>query len=413
MRKIMAVNAGSSSLKFQLLEMPEEKLIISGLVERIGASNGLGAYSFKIDGKKVLEGEEAVPDHAKAVEIVLDGMMKLKVINSFDEISGVGHRVVQGGPYFDGSCLVTKDVKDKIAELIPLAPLHNRPHLIGIEAFEKILPNVPNVVVFDTAFHQTMPEECYLYGTPYEWYTDYKVRKYGAHGTSHQYVAGEVAKCMGKDLKDLKVITCHIGNGASLTAVKDGKCLDTSMGLTPLDGFPMGTRSGHMDPTVLRYMHDQVGYDFDELITILNYKSGYLGISQYSHDSRDLENAMNKGMKPDATPEEKELGRKCKLAFDVQIKRICDYIGSYYVLMGGCDAMVFTAGIGENCQYLREQICTRCEVLGVKIDNKLNWDNSIRGKVTKLSTDDSKIAIYVIPTNEELVIARDVMRLTK
>ena len=413
MRKIMAVNAGSSSLKFQLLEMPEEKLIISGIVEKVGATTEIGEYSFKINGEKVLTGKEEIKDHARAVEIVLAGLMKLNVIKSFDEISGVGHRVVQGGPYFSGSCLVTEDVKKKIEELIPLAPLHNRPHLIGIEAFEKILPNVPNVVVFDTAFHQTMDELSYLYGTPYEWYTDYKVRKYGAHGTSHEYVAKTLAEVMGCDLKDLKVITCHIGNGASLTAIKDGKCVDTSMGLTPLDGFPMGTRSGHMDPTVLRYMHDQKGYDFDELITILNHKSGYLGVSGVSHDSRALEQAMKDAEKPDATKEEKEKGRRCKLAYDLQIKRICDYIGAYYLLMEGCDAMVFTAGIGENSSYLREGICKRCKVLGLELDEKINKDPSIRGKIQKISTDKSKIAVYIIPTNEELVIARDVMRLTK
>ena len=413
MRKIMAVNAGSSSLKFQLLEMPEEKLVVSGIVEKVGATTEIGEYSFKINVKKVLEGKEEVKDHARAVEIVLEGLMKLKVIDSFDEISGIGHRVVQGGPYFSGSCLVTEDVKAKIAELIPLAPLHNKPHLIGIEAFEKILPNVPNVVVFDTAFHQTMDELSYLYGTPYEWYTDYKVRKYGAHGTSHQYVANTLAETIGKDVKDLKIITCHIGNGASLTAVKGGKCVDTSMGLTPLDGFPMGTRSGHMDPTVLRYMHDQKGYSFDELITILNYKSGYLGISGVSHDSRMLEECMKKGSEPNATKEDKEKARRCKLAYDVQIKRIVDYVAAYYVLMEGCDAIVFTAGIGENSAYLRSGICKRVKVLGVEIDEKLNADPSIRGKIQKISTDKSKVLVYIIPTNEELVIARDVMRLTK
>ena len=409
MRKIMAVNAGSSSLKFQLLEMPAEKLIVSGLVERIKTEQG--HYVFKVNGEKVIDRSLPIMDHAKAVELVLEGLIEKHFVESLDEISGVGHRIVQGGPYFSGSCLVTPEVKEKIRELIPLAPLHNGPHLVGIEAFEKVLPGVPNVVVFDTAFHQTMPEECFLYGTPYEWYTDYKVRKYGAHGTSHQYVAGELARLAGKDIKDLKIITCHLGNGASLTAVKDGKCLDTSMGLTPLDGFPMGTRSGNMDPTVLSYMADKKGYTLKELIYILNNESGYKGISGFSHDSRDLDDAIEKAKNPKATPEEKERGRRAWTALNLQYKRIADYIGSYYVLMGGVDAIVFTAGIGENSPLCRSEICKRVKVLGVEIDEELN--KKIHGDVCKLSTDKSKVLVYVIPTNEELVIARDVMRLTK
>lgn len=412
MRKIMAVNAGSSSLKFQLLEMPAEKLIVSGIVERIKTDKG--AYSFKANGKKVIDRKDLpIKDHAQAVQLVLDGLLEMKFVENLDEISGVGHRVVQGGSYFSDSCVVTPEVKEKIRELCDLAPLHNPAHIIGIEAFEKVLPGVPNVVVFDTSFHQTMPEEVFLYGTPYSWYTDYKVRKYGAHGTSHQYVANEVAKVIGKPVEDLKIITCHLGNGASLTAVKNGKCLDTTMGLTPLDGFPMGTRSGHMDPTVLSYMADQTGKDLKELIRICNNESGYLGISGYSHDSRDLDDAIQAANKPNATKEEIELGKRCKLALDVQYKRIADYIGSFYVEMSGVDVIVFTAGIGENSAYCREHICKRIAVLGVEIDNELNYDNAIRGKVTKLSTPNSKVLVYVVPTNEELVIARDVMRLTK
>lgn len=411
MRKIMAVNAGSSSLKFQLLEMPAEKLIVSGLVERIKTDKG--HYVFKANGEKVIDRSLPIKDHAQAVELVLNGLIEKNFVESLDEISGVGHRVVQGGAYFSDSCIVTKDVKQKIEELCDLAPLHNPAHIIGIEAFEKVLPNVPNVVVFDTSFHQTMPEEVFLYGTPYSWYTDYKVRKYGAHGTSHKYVAYEVAKEMGKPVEDLKIITCHLGNGASLTAVKDGKCLDTTMGLTPLDGFPMGTRSGHMDPTVLSYMQDQTGWDLKTIIKKLNNESGYLGMSGYSHDSRDLDDAIAAANKEGATESEKALGARCKLALDVQYKRIADYIGSFYVEMSGVDVIVFTAGIGENSPYCREQICKRVAVLGVEIDNELNYDNSIRGKVTKLSTPNSKVAVYILPTNEELVIARDVMRLTK
>ena len=412
MSKIMAVNAGSSSLKFQLLEMPEEKLICSGLVERI-QPNCMSHYFFKMDGKVVLDREVPVPNHAVAVQLVLDGIKELNIVDSLDEISGVGHRIVQGGPYFSDSVIINKDVKDKIKELIPLAPLHNPAHITGIEAFEEVLPNVVNVAVFDTAFHQTMPIENFLYGTPYEWYTENKVRKYGAHGTSHAYVAKVYGETVNKPLEGTKVITCHIGNGASITAVKDGKCLDTTMGLTPLDGFPMGTRSGHMDPTVISYIAGERNMDLKSIINALNKESGYKGISGLSHDSRDLEKAIEVGSKPDATDAEKELARRCRLAFDVQFKRICDYIGSYYVLMGGCDAIIFTAGIDENSSYLREKVCDRLAALGVKINKELNNDNSIRGKITNISADDAKVQTWIIPTNEELVIARDVVRLTK
>lgn len=402
MRKIMAVNAGSSSLKFQLLEMPAEKLIVSGNVESIGF-NGKGHVTFKVDGKKIIDKDVKADDHAEAVEIVLNGLIEKNLIKSFDEISGVGHRIVQGGPYFTGSCVATEDVINKIEELIPLAPLHNGAHLTGIRAFQKVLKDVPNVVVFDTSFHQTMPETSYLYGTPLEWATKYKCRKYGAHGTSHEYVAHECAKMMNKPIEDLKIITCHIGNGASITAVKGGKCIDTSMGLTPLDGFPMGTRSGNLDPTVVEYMCGQLGVDVHEIIRILNKESGYLGISGVSNDSRLLEEGLDS--------EDKEKARRCKLAFDLQFKRVCDYIGSYYVLMEGADAIVFTAGIGENSAYFRKNICDRLKVLGVEIDDKENTSDNKDPR--EISTPNSKIKLFVIPTNEELVIARDVMRLTK
>ncbi len=343
-------------------------------------------------------------------DLVLKGLQTLKIVESLDEISGVGHRVVQGGPYFSDSAVVNEDVKAKIEELIPLAPLHNPAHLVGINAFEKALPGVLNVVVFDTAFHQTMPEENFLYGTPYEWYTENKVRKYGAHGTSHDYVSKVYLEVTNTEAVGSKIITCHIGNGASITAVKDGKCLDTTMGLTPLDGFPMGTRSGHMDPTVISYIAGQRNLKLDEIINILNKKSGYLGMSGLSHDSRDLETAIAAGTKADATEAEKSLAERCHMAFEVQFKRIVDYIASFYVLMGGCDGIVFTAGIGENSSYLREHVCNRLAALGVKIDPELN---KLRGNIQKISTPDSKINVYVIPTNEELVIARDVVRLSK
>lgn len=408
MQKIMAVNAGSSSLKFQLLEMPAENLIVSGLVENIGP-NEMGHVTFKVNGEKIIDKDEKVLDHEVAVKIVLDGLLEKKLIKSFDEITGVGHRVVQGGSYFSDSCLVDEDVLAKIEELIPLAPLHNGPHLVGIRAFQSVLKDVPNVVVFDTSFHQTMPETSYLYGVPYEWMTDYKVRKYGAHGTSHKYVANECARFLGKDVKDLKIVTCHLGNGASLTAVKDGKCLDTTMGLTPLDGFPMGTRSGSLDPTVIQYMNKQTGMSIDEIINALNKKSGYLGISGVSNDSRRVEAKLN--VPENASEEEKEVSRRCHLAFDLQYKRIADYIGSFYVLMEGIDAIVFTAGIGENSDYCREKICERLKVLGVELNKSVN--NGLRGKEALISSENSKIKVCVIPTNEELVIARDVVRLTK
>lgn len=410
MSKIMAVNAGSSSLKFQLLEMPEEKLIVSGLVEKIGTVE-VGHVTFKVNGEKIIDEDVEVKDHAKAVQIVLDGLLEKKLINSLDEIGGVGHRIVQGGPYFNDSCLITPESKAKIKELCPLAPLHNPAHLVGIDAFEEVLEGVPNVAVFDTSFHQTMPETSYLYGVPYEWYTNYKVRKYGAHGTSHQYVSKKCAELMGKPYEDLKIVTCHLGNGASLAAVQNGKCVDTTMGLTPLDGFPMGTRSGSLDPTVVEYMCVNTGMTVEEVLVALNRKSGYLGISGVSNDSRTVEAGLV--CAPDATDEQKEVARRCKLAFDLQYKRICDYIGSYYVLMEGIDAIVFTAGIGENSDYCREHVCERLKVLGVEIDKQVNSAKSTRGNETLISTPNSKIKVYVIPTNEELCIARDVIRLTK
>ena len=393
--KIMSVNAGSSSLKFKMYEMPEEKVITEGIVERIGLEDAY--FTIKINGEKQ---KEVLPikDHSVTVQKLLDELIKRGIVKSLDEIQGIGHRIVQGGWYFDDSVLIDQSVIDKIDELCALAPLHNRPHLIGIDAFKKVLPAVPNVAVFDTSFHQTMTEDAFMYAVPYEWYTEQKVRKYGAHGTSHKYVAYRCAELMGKDIKDLKIITCHLGNGASISAVKGGKCIDTSMGLTPLEGIPMGTRSGNLDPTVLSYMAEKKGYGLDELITILNKKSGYLGVSGVSNDSRDLEEAMDKG------------NERAKLALDIQYKRIADYIGSYYVYMGGVDAIVFTAGIGENCARCREQVIERVSVLGAKLDLEAN---NVRGVEKEISAKDSKVKVYLIPREEELMIARDVMRIAK
>ena len=398
MAKIMAVNAGSSSIKFQLLEMPEEKVIASGVMERIGLAEGI--FTLKYNGKKE-ETNPVLPTHAEGVQLLLETLLDKGIVKSLDEISGVGHRVVQGGEYFKDSTLVDGPdgtVVKKIAELADLAPLHNPAHIIGIKAFYKALPNVPEVVVFDTVFHQTMPEEAYMYATPYEWYEKYGIRKYGAHGTSHKFVSQRCAEIMGKKLEDTKIIVCHLGNGASISAVEGGKCKDTSMGLTPLEGIPMGTRSGNLDPTVVSYICEKENKTAAEVVNILNKKSGYLGMSGRSNDARDVTQGMNDG------------DHRCKLTFDVQAKRIVDYIASYYVYMGGCDAICFTAGMGENLKHLRLNIAKRLGVLGVKIDEKLN-DTFSDERI--ISTPDSKIKLYIIPTNEEVMIARDTVRVAK
>jgi len=393
MKKIMAVNAGSSSLKFQLLDMPEEITITEGIVERIGLKDAY--YTIEFNGQKERQ-VLPVKDHAVAVDIVLKDLVNKGIIKSLEEISGVGHRIVQGGGSFDQSVLVDDDVIAEITRLCDLAPLHNPAHLIGIKAFKAALPMVKQVVVFDTAFHQTMSEEAYMYAVPYEWYEKYGIRKYGAHGTSHQYVAMEAAKLEGKPLEDLKIVTLHLGNGASLAAIKNGKCIDTSMGLTPLEGIPMGTRSGNIDPTVVEYICNKENLSVSEVLNILNKKSGYLGISGVSNDSRDLEKCMYEGNK------------RCKLALDIQYKRIADYIGSYYVYLGGIDVIVFTAGIGENSERCRREILKRIAVLGVEIDEEAN---KVRKQAKLITKPTSKIHAYLIPTNEELVIARDTLRL--
>ncbi|MGN1296076.1 MAG: acetate/propionate family kinase [Bacilli bacterium] len=393
MKKIMAVNAGSSSLKFKLFEMPSEKVITEGVVERIGLEDSI--FTIKVNGVK---DSQILPisNHSVAVDKLLHELIDRKIVNSLDEISGVGHRIVQGGWYFNDSAVLTDEAISHVEELCPIAPLHNPAHLTGIRAFKNALPNVVNVGVFDTSFHQTMAPDAYMYAIPYEWYDTYKMRKYGAHGTSHKYVAEQCAALLGKDIKDLKIITCHIGNGASISAVKGGKCVDTSMGLTPLEGIPMGTRSGNLDPTVLEFMQKAKGYTLPELITILNKKSGYLGVSGVSNDSRDLEKAASEG------------NEQARLALEIQYKRVADYIGSYYVYMGGCDAIVFTAGIGENSAKFRKSVLDRVSVLGVQCDEEAN---NVRGKAALISTPESKIKAFLIPTDEEVCIARDVMRL--
>lgn len=394
MKKIMAVNAGSSSLKFQLLEMPDEVIITEGIVERIGLKDAYYTIKFNRNKEKIVL---PIKNHAEAVKKVLDDLVDRQIVKNLNEIGGVGHRIVQGGWYFQDSAIVDDDVIAKIEELCDLAPLHNPAHLIGIKAFLKVLPGVPNVVVFDTSFHQTMQPDTYMYALPYEWYTKYKIRKYGAHGTSHKYVAHIAAELLKKPIAETKIITCHLGNGASIAAVKGGICVDTSMGLTPLEGIPMGTRSGNIDPTVLEYMAKKEGYSISELLLILNRKSGYLGVSGVSNDSRDLEECL-------------DTNERCRLALDIQYKRIADYIGSYYILMEGLDAIVFTAGIGENSSRCREQIINRLKVLGIKLDPEAN---KARGEITELTTKDSPIKAFLIPTKEELMIARDVVRLTE
>jgi len=389
----MAVNAGSSSLKFQLLEMPEEKLITSGIVERIGLKHSV--FSIKLNGSEIEETLD-IENHAVAVNILLNKLIDLKIIKSFDEISGVGHRVVHGGDKIAESIALEAEEIEYLESIVDLAPLHLGPNLTGIKAFKEILPHVKQVGVFDTAFHHTMPEESFLYAVPYDWFEKYKVRKYGFHGTSHKYVSYRCAEIMGKKPEECNVIVAHIGNGASICAVKQGHSVDTTMGFTPLEGIPMGTRSGNLDPAIIEYMMNKKNKSVKEITNYLNKQSGYLGVSGLSSDSRDLVNASEQG------------NHRARLAIDIQAKRIADYIASYYVYMGGADAIVFTAGIGENATSTRENVIDRLAVLGVKIDRERN---NCRRVEALISTDDSKIKVYVIPTNEEVMIARDTLAL--
>ncbi len=393
--KIIAVNAGSSSLKFQLLDMPSEHVIVSGVVERIGIPNSL--IKIKMNGTKVEELLD-IPNHSVAVELLLDKLLELNIVSSIDEIDGVGHRVVHGGEKFSDSVVITEDVIAAIEEVSDLAPLHNPANLTGIKAFQKALPHISGVAVFDTAFHQTMSEETYLYGVPYEWYTKYGVRKYGFHGTSHKYVSYRVAELLGKDVKDVNTIVLHLGNGASLCAVQGGKSVDTSMGFTPLAGILMGTRSGDIDPAIVDYISEKENKTVKEVITDLNKKSGYVGLSLNSSDSRDLWTATHAGDK------------QSLLAIKKQVKMICDYIAAYYVTMGRVDAICFTAGVGENAIFTRQLISKRLAPLGVEIDEERNF---IRGEETLISSDNSKIKLFLLPTNEEVMIARDTLRLSK
>ena len=389
--KIMSINAGSSSLKFSLFNMDNEEVIASGLFERIGIDQS--AYTIKYNGEKIKQ-EVDLPDHSVAVSILLEKLVELGIIKSLDEINGVGHRVVSGGDKYSESILVTDKVVQDIIELKDYAPLHNPAHVLGINAFREALPEVPMSVVFDTAFHQTMDPVSYLYPVPYSWYENYKVRKYGAHGTSHRYIALSIAEELGRD--DLKVISCHLGNGGSITAIKDGKCVDTSMGFTPLAGIMMGTRSGDIDPSIIPFVMEKEGKNAGEIIDDLNKKSGFLGLSCLSSDSRDIENGIAEG------------NEKCKLAQDKYIRIVVDHIAKYYVLLGGCDVLCFTAGIGENSKSIRAQIVEKLACLGFKLDAEAN---DVRGEFRKISAEDSSSLIYIIPTDEELMIARDTLNL--
>lgn len=391
--KILAVNCGSSSLKFQAYEMPEEKVLIQGTFERIGIDGGF--YTIKLNGEKT-KTEVELPNHEKAVEILVKELLDRHIVESLDEIKGIGHRTVHGGDQFNSSVLITEEVIAKLEELIPLAPLHNPAGITGIRAFEKMIPNAKAVAVFDTAFHQTMPKENYLYSVPMEWYEKYGVRKYGFHGTSHKYVSQRMNEILGRT--DTKIITCHIGSGGSISAVLNGKCIDTSMGFTPNAGIMMGTRSGDIDYSMIPYLMEKSGMSLKEIDNALNKQSGFYGISKGKSDARDIEAGMEVG------------DELCTLAQKMYVKRVVEYIAKYYVLLGGCDAIVFTAGLGENSMLTRKQIMESLEVLGVKVDEK---ENDMRGEEKMVSAKDSKILCYVIPTDEEVMIARDTYELVK
>lgn len=394
MSKNIAINAGSSSLKWKLYEMPEEETLASGIVERIGLNDSI--FTIKYDDNKY-EDIIDIDDHEVAVELLLNKLLELKIINSFDEIEGVGHRVVTGGETFKDSAVITEEMIEEIGKLTELAPLHNPANLTGIKAFRKVLPDITSVAVFDTSFHQTMPKVNYLYSLPYEYYEKYSARKYGAHGTSHQYVAERAAEMLDKPLEDLKIITCHLGNGASITAVEHGKSIDTSMGFTPLAGVTMGTRSGDIDASLLPYLMDKLDItDIQEMIDILNNKSGLTGLSGISSDMRDLEDADAEG------------NERATLALRIFEDRVREYIGSYIVKMQGVDAIVFTAGIGENDIEVRSNIINHLNFMGIKLDEE---KNKVRGVERIISTEDSEAAVLLIPTDEELMIVRDIERL--
>ncbi len=396
---ILVINCGSSSLKFQLIDSETEKCIAKGLCERIGIEGSQITYT--PDGGEKEKTVTPMPDHTEAIRLVLEALTNEKtgVVKSLDEIGAVGHRIVHGGEKFAASTLITDEVMKAIEECNDLAPLHNPANLIGINACKKLMPTTPMVAVFDTAFHQTMPEEAYMYGLPYEYYEKYKIRRYGFHGTSHSYVSRKAAEVLGKKYEDLKIIVCHLGNGASVSAVKNGKCVDTSMGLTPLEGLIMGTRSGDIDPAIMEFIAHKEGKNIDEIMTVLNKKSGVYGLSNnLSSDFRDLEDGYNRG------------DEHCIRTMNTYCYRVAKYIGSYVAAMNGVDVICFTAGIGENAPLVRSLVCEHLGFLGVSIDEDANHK---RGEEIAISTPDSKTTVMVIPTNEELAIARETVSLVK
>ncbi len=393
--KILIVNAGSSSLKYQLINMENETIIAQGLIERIGIEGGKLTQKSN-GGKQIIRAE--LKDHLDAASMMIQALTDKEhgVIESMDEVGAVGHRVVQGGEHFTASAVINDDVMAAIEKNVQLAPLHNPANLMGIRACQKIMPKTPMVAVFDTAFHQSMPPKSYLYGVPMEYYERLRVRRYGFHGTSHRYVSERAAKVLGRPIEELRLVTCHLGNGSSMAAVKFGKSVDTSMGMTPLEGVIMGTRSGNVDPAVLQFIMNNENLNINEMLDVLNKKSGFLGISCISSDMRDVEDAAAKGDK------------NAQIAIDMLYQGIKKYIAAYAAVMGGVDAVIFTAGIGENGYELREGVLTDMEFLGIIFDKE---KNKVRGKETEISTPDSKVKVLVIPTNEEIVIARDTLEL--
>ena len=395
--KVLVINCGSSSLKYQLINMENEESLAQGLVERIGIEGSV--LTQKVPGKDKYIIEQPMADHKDAIKLVLEALVDEThgVIASMDEISAVGHRVVHGGEKYAESVLINDEVMASLEECVKLAPLHNPANIIGINACKSLMPSTPMVAVFDTAFHQTMPKTAYIYPLPYELYENHGIRKYGFHGTSHKFVSAECAKMLGKDIKDVKIITCHLGNGASLAAIKNGQCVDTSMGFTPLEGVAMGTRCGNIDPAIVTFLQKECNMSAAEVDNLMNKKSGVFGISGVSSDFRDIEDAAAQG------------NERAILALDVFNYRVREMIGAYAAAMGGVDAVVFTAGLGENAIETRLDICKGLEFLGIELDAE---KNNVRGKAREISKDGAKVKVFVIPTNEELVIARDTKALT-
>ncbi len=395
---VLVINCGSSSLKYQLINTENENVLAKGICERIGDAGS--AITHQPDGGEKVKEEIDMPDHTVAIKLVTEKLIdsKVGVIKSLDAIQAVGHRIVHGGDKFLSTTILTDKAIEDFSNAMDWAPLHNPAHLSGILSCKAVMPNIPNIAVFDTSFHMTMPKKAYLYALPYEYYEKYAIRRYGAHGTSHDYVSARAAEMIGKDRKDLKIIVCHLGNGASMSAVQNGKCVDTSMGLTPLEGLVMGTRSGDIDPAIMQFLAHKEDLGVDEIMDILNKKSGVLGISGFSSDFRDLEAALYKG------------NERAKAAIDVFVYRVAKYIGAYTAVMNGVDIIAFTAGVGENGPLVRKMMCDYLQYLGVEIDDE---KNKVHGEECVISTEKSKVTVMVVPTNEEIAIAREVVEILK